>query len=134
MCEDVRALGIELENYTVRCLLLRVSVVGFTLWPVEGDLMAPSPAVVVEEAEDGVLFRVGCVVGRLASLVQSARSRGGGRKGQSLDCWRRLGPCVCSVGAWDPVGPGLLVALLLPLGGAPTLVGCRCPGPWGLRV
>ena len=31
---------------------------GFALWPVDGDLLAPCRAVVGEEAEDGVLLRV----------------------------------------------------------------------------
>ena len=38
--------------------LLWGPLVGFALWPVEGDLVAPSSAVVGDEAEDGVLLRV----------------------------------------------------------------------------
>ena len=58
MCEDVEALGGKLEDdVPLRCLLWG-PLVGSVLRSVEGDLVAPSPAVVGEEAEDGVLLRV----------------------------------------------------------------------------
>ena len=58
MCEDVEALGGELEDDVPVRRLLWGPLVGSVLRPVEGDLVAPSPAVVGEEAEDGVLLRV----------------------------------------------------------------------------
>ena len=58
MCEDVDALGGELEGNVGLRRLLRGPLVGSALRPVEGDLVASSPAVVGEEAEDGVLLRV----------------------------------------------------------------------------
>ena len=58
MCEDVEALEGELEDDVQLRRLFRGPLVGSALRPVEGDLMAPSPAVVGEEAEDGVLLRV----------------------------------------------------------------------------
>ena len=51
MCEDVEALGGELEDDVPLRRLLWGPLV-------EDDLVAPSPAVVGEEAEDGVLLRV----------------------------------------------------------------------------
>ena len=58
VCEDVGALAVELEDDAPFRLLLRGPLLGFSLWPVEGDVAAPSRAVVGEEAEDGVLFQV----------------------------------------------------------------------------
>ena len=58
MREDVEALGGELGNdVPLRCLLWG-PLVKPVLRSVEGDLVAPSPDVVGEEAEDGVLLRV----------------------------------------------------------------------------
>ena len=58
MREGVEALGGELEDdVPLRCLLWG-PLVGPVLRSVEGDLVAPSPAVVGEEAEDGTLLRV----------------------------------------------------------------------------
>ena len=57
MREDVEALGGELEDDVPRRLLWG-PLVGPVLRSVEGDLVARSPAVVGEEAEDGVLLRV----------------------------------------------------------------------------
>ena len=58
MCEEVEALGGELEDDVPLRRLLQGPLVGSVLQPVEGDLVAPSPAVVGEEAEDGVLLRL----------------------------------------------------------------------------
>ena len=58
MCEDVEALAGELEDDVPLRRLLGGPLVGSALRPVEGDLVAPSPAVVSEEAEDGVLLQV----------------------------------------------------------------------------
>ena len=54
--EDIGALGGELEDSAPFSRLLWGPLVGFALWLVEGDLVAPSPAVVGKEAEDGVLL------------------------------------------------------------------------------
>ena len=54
----VEALRGELQHDVPLRRLLRGPPVGSALLPVEGDLMAPSPAVVGEEAENGVLLRV----------------------------------------------------------------------------
>ena len=62
MCEDVGAFRAEVEDYAPFCLLLWGPMVGFALWPVEGGLIASSPAVVHEEAEDGVSIRVSHVL------------------------------------------------------------------------
>ena len=48
----------ELEDDVPLRRLLLGPLVGFALWPVEGDLVAGSSAVVGEEAEDGVLLLV----------------------------------------------------------------------------
>ena len=56
--EDVEALGGELEDDVPLRRLLWGPLVGPVLRSVEGDLVAPSPIVVGEEAEDGVLLRV----------------------------------------------------------------------------
>ena len=56
--ENVAAFGGELEDYASLRLLLWGQLVKFALWPVEGALVVPSPAVVGEEAEHGVLLRV----------------------------------------------------------------------------
>ena len=104
----------ELHDYAPFRLLLRGPLVGFALWPVEGDLVAPSPAVVRGEAEDGVLFRVLHVlhvrrhvcdvngVLLLPFLCRGAR-RGGGRVPvESLPCdvWQvALEGCPLLVGA-----------------------------------
>ena len=58
MREDIEALGAELEDDVPLRRLLWGPLVGPVLRSVEGDLVAPSPAVVGEEAEDGVLLRV----------------------------------------------------------------------------
>ena len=58
MREGVEALGGELEDDVSLRRLLWGPLVGPVLRSVEGDLVAPSPAVVGEEAEDGVLLRV----------------------------------------------------------------------------
>ena len=58
MREDVEALGGEWEDDVSLRRLLWGPLVGPVLRSVEGDLVAPSPAVVGEEAEDGVLLRV----------------------------------------------------------------------------
>ena len=58
MREDVQALGGELEDDVPLRRLLWGLLVGPVLRSVEGDLVAPSPAVVGEEAEDGVLLQV----------------------------------------------------------------------------
>ena len=58
MREDIEALGVELEDDVPLRRLLWGPLVGPVLRTVEGDLVAPSPAVVGEEAEDGVLLRV----------------------------------------------------------------------------
>ena len=58
MCEDVEALGGELEDDVPLRRLLWGPLVGSVLRSVEGDLVALPPAVVGEEAEDGVLLRV----------------------------------------------------------------------------
>ena len=58
MREGVEALGGELEDDVPLRRLLWGPLVGPVLRSVEGDLVAPSPAVVGEEAEDGVLLRV----------------------------------------------------------------------------
>ena len=58
MCEDVEALRGELEDDVPLRRLLWGPLVGSVLRLVRGDLVAPSVAVVGEEAEDGVLLRV----------------------------------------------------------------------------
>ena len=58
MREGVEALGGELEDDVPLRRLLWGPLVGPVLRSVDGDLVAPSPAVVGEEAEDGVLLRV----------------------------------------------------------------------------
>ena len=58
MREGVEALGGELEDDVPLRRLLWGPLVGPVLRSVEGDLVAPSPAVVGEESEDGVLLRV----------------------------------------------------------------------------
>ena len=58
MREGVEALGGELEDDVPLRRLLWGPLVGPVLWSVEGDLVAPSPAVVGQEAEDSVLLRV----------------------------------------------------------------------------
>ena len=58
MCEDVEALGGELQDDVPLPRLHWGPLVGSVLRSVEGALVAPSPAVVGEEAEDGVLLRV----------------------------------------------------------------------------
>ena len=55
---NVEALGGELEDDVPLRRLLRGPLVGSVLRPVEGDLVASAPAVVGEEAGDGVLIRV----------------------------------------------------------------------------
>ena len=56
--DDIGALGGELEDDAPFCRLLWGPLLGFALWPLEGDLLAPSPAVVGVVAEDCVLLRV----------------------------------------------------------------------------
>ena len=56
MCEDVEALGGELEDDVPLRRLLWGPLEGFALRPLEDKLVAPSPAVVGEE--DCVLLRV----------------------------------------------------------------------------
>ena len=58
MCEDLEALGGEFEDDVPLRRLLCGPLVGSVLRWVEIDLVAPLPAVVGEEAEDGVLLRV----------------------------------------------------------------------------
>ena len=58
MCEDVEASGVELQDDVPLRSLLWGPLVGSVLRSVEGDLVARSPAVVGEEAEDGVLLWV----------------------------------------------------------------------------
>ena len=77
MCEDVEALGGELEDDVLLRRLLWGPLVGFSLRLVEGDLVAPSPAVVGKEAEDGVLLP-----------VLLTRSRGGPATGRCGDTHR----------------------------------------------
>ena len=55
--EDIEALGGELDDDAPFCRPLLGPLVKLALWPAEGDLVAPSPALVGEEAEDGVLLR-----------------------------------------------------------------------------
>ena len=56
--EDVGSFGAELEDDAPFRLLLQGPLVEFALWPVVDDVVAPSPVVDGEEAEDGVLSRV----------------------------------------------------------------------------
>ena len=56
--EDVGACGAEPEEDAPFPLLLWEPLVGFTLWSVEGDVVARSPALVGKEAEHGVFLWV----------------------------------------------------------------------------
>ena len=98
MREDVGDFGVEQEDYAQFRPLLRRLLVGFALWPVEGDLPAPSPAVVGDKPEDAVLFRilhvlhVRCHVHDIDGLLLLPFLCGGARRGggrvpvESLPC------------------------------------------------